>query len=749
MLNLAAIFPEQKDIDDGFPRKFNWLMSPYEEDSWIVRDPFSVENTERKTIYFDGVLSESLCFRDVDGLIDDLKRSLIVAVVLGKTINNFGSGVQSLSSMRHHVNNLQRVFRCIWNLGYTSPNDIDKNDLADVIDKLSERESIALSYPQRLTQYFESKNLESIPVKLVNDKRYPSSIDRDKVYLECGIYSYAARNCPDCREVIQYVHEELALLYDKPFEQLVFEKRAAHCLSKKSFQDNLKALRIFANQSIVEGLFKNNLLVHQDDFNNDQIESIKRKLAAAGTPKRTRNIEVDIFLTVMDAAARYVTDYSDALFQHHDYLVSNQTNYSDKSNPTKLMGSTLKKTTQGHNLANLPASPFPLAGLNTVVPGKSKFSTEEKVKIIALANKKKKSKEIADSVNLTAKEVQNFLTQRERYGRHLPSSGVSLYDAMFCYLPLSCALILLAFTAGREKGIYSLKPDCIKETEGELWIEMYVSKTLRQNQWFPAVKLMEMAVNVLKKLSDQYRTETGEDTLFRFKSPLFYGTNKLNFDETVRRFCTSALNLSEELGDSFKFSEHQFRRFFAIMYFYRYEAGNFEALSYHLRHLNYHMTAVYLTEQEQGRILRDVQDEKVKRLAKRAMNGDKSLSGAMVDDLIALFSEQLLVEGAQFEDEIETLYEGDSDLVIDFPHAKGLCFGRTPRFVERAKCKVERDGKILASILSSSESLCKGCPNFLGIDTIKGNYIPAKASQEIFKIGGNLLGAAIRKGSID
>ena len=745
MLKIAELFPDFEG-DDGFPKHFDWLHTDYKENTWEVSDPKSPSNPVKGKIHFDGVLASQFKFSDVNGLVDDIKRSLIVSIELGASAPDFGA-VGSISRMRNYVGELKRIFRALWRPCISFQN-IDKDDVTDVINNLSKGESAAFDYPSKLKQYFASRanDLSSIPVRLVRDKRHPSEINRQEIFLECGINLYSARSCQKCHEVIQAYHERLASHYKLPFKQLVFEKKERELVGAKLFNDRVSSLRNYIFQSMFEGLFKNPLQIDSDDFDNELVIKLSKKLKAAEKAKRTRNIEVSDFLKVMDAAARYVVDYSDALFEYHDWLVANQQDYTDKSEPSKVMGAALRKETQNHRFAGMPASPFPLRGLNQSPSKRSKFSKEVRDEMTALIEDGLSDKDIGDIVGLLRVQVNNFRNGREYYRRDLPTSGISLYTAMHSYLPLSCALILLAFTAGRENGVYGLKPDCIKETEGVLWIEMYVHKTLRQYQRFPAVKLMEMAVNVLERLSRLYRKETGEETLFKFMSPLFDGVTGLTFDETMERFCKNALNLfDDDVIENFKFSEHQFRRFFAIMYFYRYESGNFEALSHQLRHLSYEMTTVYITEREQGAILRDVQNEKIKRLAKRAMNGDEALSGAMVDELVCLFKDQLILEDEECEDDVESFASEEFDLVIDFPRAKGMCFGRTPRFMQRAKCKVERDGEILPSILSSSEELCETCSNFLGVSEVKGNYVSQRASEEIFRVGGKLLDAAIAK----
>tara|TARA_B110000211_G_scaffold235034_1_gene308766 strand:+ start:3359 stop:5608 length:2250 start_codon:yes stop_codon:yes gene_type:complete len=744
MLNVIDLFPQIENDVDTFPRKFDWLESPYFNNSWTVLDPENVNNPDKRKLNFDGVLAPDLNFSDVDGLIDDMKKSLVVSVERGQTIKDFGGKVRSLSMMQHHVNCIKRLLRTVWNMGYQSISEVTDDDVEDIIDSFSKRESIALSLPTKLSQKLESFDLASIPVKHIDNTRMPATIDRKKIYLSCGINNYAVRNCVRCRDIIQNYHDKLSAHYKVAFEQTEPPKDKGILLNEKSFTENIKALRIFSYQSKVDGLFINPLKVDPKSINNDQISRLHQTLVDAHARKRTRNIEVETFLKLMDSAARYVVDYSDELFDLHDSLVSEQYDYESKSSPQKLMGTWLRNETQNNKFVSAPASPFPLSGLNTAIKGQSTFAPDISEKMIKLIAEGIEDQEIASIVGLTRQQVGNFRRNRKLYGRDLDTTRVSLYDAFHSYLPLSCTLILLAFTAGRESSVYGLKPDCIKETQGELWIEMYVHKTLRKPERFPAIALMQKAVDVLTRLSELHRKETGEATLFKFKSPLFKNTVGFRFDETISRFLKVS-GLSDQF-DNFNFSEHQFRRFFAIMYFYRYESGDFEALSHHLRHLTYEMTIIYLSEIESGAILKSVQDEKIKRLASRVQNNDTSISGPMADELVNDLKNQLITESEQHEGQVNLLAEGETDLVIDFPHARGICFGRTPRFIERAKCKVMREGEVLVSILSSSEALCAYCPNYLSVNEIKGNYVAQDTSDKIFTVGGNLLKAAIKKG---
>jgi len=96
---------------------------------------------------------------------------------------------------------------------------------------------------------------------------------------------------------------------------------------------------------------------------------------------------------------------------------------------------------------------------------------------------------------------------------------------------------------------------------------------------------------------------------------------------------------------------HQFRRFFAILYFYRYEEASIEALSHHLRHFNIEMTRHYVTmDPEVAALWTDVEWGYMGHIARQIVSGERSVSGAagtrlkrVARRLIDTFRRRLLV----------------------------------------------------------------------------------------------------------
>jgi hypothetical protein len=213
-------------------------------------------------------------------------------------------------------------------------------------------------------------------------------------------------------------------------------------------------------------------------------------------------------------------------------------------------------------------SPFPLSGFkdgSLKATTKSKYSKEMIDTISDMLDKGVPRKEIAQEHGLTKNALVGLVAKisDHRYNRNIETSGVSLNEALYSFLPLSCALIILAFTAGRESSVYGLKAGCVQWILGARFIRMFVPKTLRKDDNFPTVALVEKAVAVLERLSASARRETNDDRLFQFYDLVDRGETKgFRFDYVIDKFLDLNGIPRDEQGNHFKFSEHQFRRFF-------------------------------------------------------------------------------------------------------------------------------------------------------------------------------------------
>lgn len=172
-------------------------------------------------------------------------------------------------------------------------------------------------------------------------------------------------------------------------------------------------------------------------------------------------------------------------------------------------------------------------------------------------------------------------------------------------LPGACAIVIAAFSARRVEEIRSLRDDSIELVGDEPWLRAYVAKTLRGRERIPASTAVVKAVEVLKWLSASARSPTNR-WLFQVRDPsgLSDRTFTPNISSALSAFSAIARVPTLPDGTSWRFSPHQFRRFFAIVYYYRYRDRSLTALSHYLQQNDPDSTRTYITEARVGGLLK-------------------------------------------------------------------------------------------------------------------------------------------------
>jgi integrase len=750
----VRLFPVVFNDEGQFLTEFLWLKSDYTLMSWETNDPISAENIQTETIRFDGVLAPNQDFTDAQDVTEDIKRSLCFSVEINKHQPALGTEIGSLSRMSSHVNSMKRVYRELHDMTLTGLDELTESSLNELIERLQYIEPASQHYTDKIVDYFEETPLSELPLKLVKTRRIRSGIDFRSLCKILGLNFYALRFCKISKSLIakknlelSQVHTEYSwntkdILSDSECAEITADENAKY-IDAKSFEEIIYALDRVYRQSELEGLFAHPLY-HDPANDNTAIiaQGLKEK---SDNRERTRNIPAQQFLMLLDRATRYVVDYAEPLFALEAQTIAFMNANEEKSDTEKKIASWLRDQTQDSPHAGQKGSPFPLGGLKIgeKVSSTKIHSDVLAEEICALSETGMSDKKIGEEFNLTKAQVESIRTRATRYNRHLPDTGVSLSQALYNYLPLSCALIILSFTAGRESGVYTLKPGCVQPILSRLYINMFVPKTVRAYQDFPTVALVKKAVEVLERLSERARHTSGETDLFTFESPLaINGSAIFNFDKTINKFVDFLGMEKDEDGNHFKFSEHQFRRFFAIMYFYRYDGGDFESLAYHLRHVDWSMTSIYLSEKEAGSIFAEIQKDRIEDAAKQiADKHSDEYSGPMAEEFMDAFNDSLNIEDVS-ESKWASEYIEERDLVIDFI-PPGLCFGNTPKYQERAKCKREDNEVIYIRTHKASLELCFPCANYLSCKSIKANHLAPRAADNIFSCESPILEAAL------
>lgn len=171
------------------------------------------------------------------------------------------------------------------------------------------------------------------------------------------------------------------------------------------------------------------------------------------------------------------------------------------------------------------------------------------------------------------------------------------------YLIAACFIIIATFTARRHEEILDLRLGCLRGNDRDgYFLRIYIEKTLQRKEWIPVPNIVARAVEVLLRISERARAATGSNRIFLYSS--IKSGNEKHFSFTIRSILNEfakfvGVPLPKQVGDTapmpWHWSPHQFRRFFAILYYYRWHGASINVLAHHLRHFDPEMTRVYIT----------------------------------------------------------------------------------------------------------------------------------------------------------
>ena len=134
----------------------------------------------------------------------------------------------------------------------------------------------------------------------------------------------------------------------------------------------------------------------------------------------------------------------------------------------------------------------------------------------------------------------------------------------------------------------------------------------------------------------------------------------------------------DEFGNHWNLNEHQFRRAFAIMYFYRYGSDHetsFSALMHQLRHEDWTMTGKYLTQREAGAAFRQIEEEWLAGILLKGRSNDPELESlsSLSESVQKSVYQTDLVRPSQAERALKKIQE--DGLTIEFLNFGAVCLG--------------------------------------------------------------------------
>ena len=285
----------------------------------------------------------------------------------------------------------------------------------------------------------------------------------------------------------------------------------------------------------------------------------------------------------------------------------------------------------------------------------------------------------------------------------------------------ACFTIIASLSARRKEEIMDFGFNCIEQGDDCYWIKIYIEKTLQRYDLVPAPEIVYLAINTLEKLSESARTSLNKDTLWVFK----YNDDVFDFspsDDVNKFFSLACKNLSDE--HKWHFTPHQFRRFFALIYYYRYENASIATLSYHLRHFDIEMTRRYITDPEFVQAMKDVGEEWTANFLRGVVKGETYIGGKggkkinrKLNDWKAHFSKSVDVVArelaiAKMERYMKrvgvNLTQHVWGTVCSCPHTTALA--------KNAKCA---DEKGVPQLSNGSACLCGECPFSIQTESFK------------------------------
>jgi integrase len=288
-------------------------------------------------------------------------------------------------------------------------------------------------------------------------------------------------------------------------------------------------------------------------------------------------------------------------------------------------------------------------------------------------------------------------------------------------------VIVAAFGARRYEETINLNEDhLVGDDQDGWWLESFISKTTRKRELIPVPPIVARAVETLIAISATARAE-GLDDLYWWLAPPAAEDRWSPREISPRKLLDEFASLVDTpLHDDGKGSApwhwvpRQFRRFFAVLYFYRFEGADLAILSYFLRHFDIETTRGYVTrDPEAAKIWRDVEKDYVHRLANSIASGEREVSGAMGERLKKIaklvtdgLEKRLIVAKDAAADRLQTIMERGGLVITPKRWVTCTC-PRTHNAAKKARCRAGQPltKEIVGPFFADAgPTVCRNCP---------------------------------------
>lgn len=357
-------------------------------------------------------------------------------------------------------------------------------------------------------------------------------------------------------------------------------------------------------------------------------------------------------------------------------------------------------------------------------------------------------KERNKRIRTEAAKIASQLGIKKHHNANLDAPSMQDVKNVVKHTVSAIVIILLAFTGRRDTEIKRLKMDCLSEakeglmsfgetTKSEDLISVYVAKTEKKYDTFPTNNLIIKAVEVMRSIAELSSESTGKTVLFQMYQTGHGHGSCNNFGRLIKAFASLTKNDVDSSGRQIDYACHQFRRFFAILFYWRYGAKDIYSLSSYLGHFSLEMTKVYITEIS-GESMFNEEEKKwlAKRMASSWFKGEKV--GGSVGKSINASGEKIIASlkaSIKFlkPDKVDDFYKQKLEeaaleevdkrgLKVRFTAYAIVCFGGSEGLRSKASCvpPEERSEYQQPRPENASFSMCASCAGGGCFDDTKG-----------------------------
>ncbi|SHG52408.1 Phage integrase family protein [Marinomonas polaris DSM 16579] len=661
IINYVSYFSDFDNRSDIESLKIRWFKDcSYDSDIWVLQDTKNMKRTYDIDWENIPVGPNGEKLNNYYGAVQLIKMSLLIRASTTDKKLGMTDSAESLCKAANILFNFYRYLLLIPKISNLS--SINSSVIDQLITDYSTKGLIArLDLDSRAVNRFDeiiSNGNIGTYTKIGKSTRYLKTnyerieFDNDMFSFELGISARALQNAP-----------KYQLLKYKTLKPLGYVlkgsgvvKNDIEAQSESTIRKSLSVISSLMRQVyLMSDLFTENHRVERMWMGDIKLSKLSKKKATVSNAK-TRNIPRNVMYAVMDESIRWVIDYSTPLQNNFKYA---KQVYKEKLEAIKDYG----------------------------LGGNDESKTNYARKLTA--------------VWIRENKLTNFPHPITTYRHQI----TSLEQIVNKHLVSACLLVIFAFTARRRDEVYGLKSGCTYQ-EGGLWYLIVDQEKFNQGERaLPTLEVVAKAISILEDLSAEGRDASQFNNLMQVTDANSkHGRAWPDFNG----FCDYVgIESKDEEGNPFIFSDHQFRRFLAMAYYYQYRDPNLFTLNWFLGHESIEMTMDYITDSDGQWEMQQVKNERIIDLIESDFRSDKSLIGNEIAELFGVIEGQSEKRISRMEDKGKLVDKYVLNFVKD-----GACFGLTPDIKKRSKCL--ENGAIQCS--SATKGSCEGCPNLLPVD---------------------------------